>query len=78
MKLQPPCRLSFFDARDAIIAADKTLTSAENYCELWIGFAERGLPVGPDARVVERMPWGGGVRTNVSSLLHSSFAVMRC
>ena len=61
MKLQP-CRPSFFDARDAIIAADKALTGGENYCELWTGFAERGL--GPDARVDGRTPWGGGVRTN--------------
>ena len=61
MKLQP-CRPSFFDARDAIIAADKQLTGGENFCELWQGFAERGL--GPDARVDGRTPWGGGVRTD--------------
>lgn len=61
MKLQP-CRPSFFDARDAIIQADQVLTSGENYCELWAGFADRGL--GPDARVDGRTPWGGGVRTN--------------
>ncbi len=63
MKLQP-CRPSFFDARDAIIAADQALTGGENFCDLWTGFAERGL--GPDARVDGRTPWGGGVRTNVS------------
>ncbi|KAI0077985.1 hypothetical protein K474DRAFT_986387 [Panus rudis PR-1116 ss-1] len=61
MKLQP-CRPSFFDARDAIIAADHALTGGENFCELWLGFAERGL--GPDARVDGRTPWGGGVRTD--------------
>ncbi|KAL7278061.1 hypothetical protein ACG7TL_008025 [Trametes sanguinea] len=61
MKLQP-CRPSFFDARDAIIAADKTLTGGENFCELWEGFASRGL--GVDAAVKGRTPWGGGVRTN--------------
>ncbi|KZT65702.1 hypothetical protein DAEQUDRAFT_716139 [Daedalea quercina L-15889] len=61
MKLQP-CRPSFFDARDAIISADQVLTGGENYCDLWEGFAERGL--GPDARVDGRTPWGGGVRTN--------------
>ncbi|OCH85090.1 hypothetical protein OBBRIDRAFT_763453, partial [Obba rivulosa] len=61
MKLQP-CNPSFFDARDAIIAADEVLTGGENYCELWAGFAARGL--GPDARVDGRTPWGGGVRTN--------------
>lgn len=66
MKLQP-CNPSFFDARDAIIAADEVLTGGENYCELWAGFAQRGL--GPDARVDGRTPWGGGVRTNVRLVL---------
>lgn len=61
MKLQP-CRPSFFDARDAIIQADEVLTGGENFCDLWVGFAKRGL--GPDARVEGRTPWGGGVRTN--------------
>lgn len=68
MKLQQ-CRPSFFDARDAIIQADQVLTGGENFCTLWQGFAERGL--GPDARVEGRTPWGGGIRTNVSSLLPS-------
>ncbi|OBZ72764.1 Extracellular metalloproteinase [Grifola frondosa] len=61
MKLQP-CRPSFFDARDAIIAADKTLTGGENFCDLWEGFASRGL--GPDSKVDGRTPWGGGIRTD--------------
>jgi extracellular elastinolytic metalloproteinase len=61
MKLQP-CRPSFFDARDAIIQADQVLTGGENFCELWRGFAERGL--GPEATVVGRTPWGGGRREN--------------
>lgn len=65
MKLQP-CRPSFFDARDAIIAADKALTGGENLCELWEGFAARGL--GLDAAVKNRTPWGGGVRTNGHAL----------
>lgn len=59
MKLLP-CRPSFFDARDALIAADHTLTGGTNYCELWTGFAERGL--GPDAVVDIEIPWGGGTR----------------
>jgi extracellular elastinolytic metalloproteinase len=63
MKLQP-CRPSFFDARDAIIEADRILTDGENVCLLWKGFAERGL--GVDAKVDGRTPWGGGIRTNVS------------
>ncbi len=69
MKLQP-CRPSFLDARDAIIAADKTLTGGENFCELWQGFADRGL--GVNAKVEGRTPWGGGVRTNVRRCLITS------
>jgi extracellular elastinolytic metalloproteinase len=61
MKLQP-CRPTFFTARNAIIAADRHLTGGENFCELWRGFAERGL--GPDARVDGQTPWGGGIRTD--------------
>jgi extracellular elastinolytic metalloproteinase len=61
MKLQP-CRPSFFDARDAIIQADRVLTGGENFCDLWVGFSNRGL--GPDASVVGRTPWGGGRREN--------------
>jgi len=61
MKLQP-CRPSFFDARDAIIQADALLTGGENECELWAGFAERGL--GPNATLKGGTPWGGGVRTD--------------
>lgn len=66
MKLQP-CRPSFFDARDAIIQADQILTGGENKCELWRGFASRGL--GPDAKVRGGTPWGGGSRSNVSPSL---------
>jgi extracellular elastinolytic metalloproteinase len=61
MKLQP-CRPSFFDARDAIIQADQVLTGGENFCILWSGFASRGL--GKDAKVINRTPWGGGIRSN--------------
>lgn len=59
MKLQP-CRPSFFDARDAIILADKELTGGENACIIWKAFAERGL--GADAEIIGQTPWGGGVR----------------
>jgi extracellular elastinolytic metalloproteinase len=65
MKLQP-CRPSFFDARDAIIQADAVLTGGENTCELWRGFAARGL--GPDATVVGKTPWGGGKRRDDSAV----------
>jgi len=61
MKLQP-CRPGFFEARDAIILADQQLTGGENFCTLWKGFSAKGL--GPDANVVLRTPWGGGVRTD--------------
>lgn len=61
MKLQP-CRPSFFEARDAIIQADQVLTGGENFCTLWEGFASRGM--GEDAKVINRTPWGGGIRTN--------------
>ncbi|KAJ6632572.1 extracellular elastinolytic metallo proteinase [Mycena sp. CBHHK59/15] len=61
MKLQP-CRPGFFEARDAIIQADQQLTGGENFCTLWKGFSAKGL--GPDASVVLRTPWGGGVRTD--------------
>jgi len=68
MKLQP-CSPSFFDARDAIIQADQVLTGGENFCDIWEGFAERGL--GVDANVKGRTPWGGGVRENVSGFFSS-------
>ncbi|KAN0064982.1 hypothetical protein ACQY0O_002040 [Thecaphora frezii] len=65
LKLQP-CRPSFFDARDAIIQADKHLTGGQNKCLLWKAFAKRGL--GQDARVIGRTPWGGGKRTDGSAI----------
>ncbi|KAF8750483.1 peptidase M36 family [Rhizoctonia solani] len=61
MKHQP-CRPSFFDARDAIIEADKILTGGKNFCVLWAGFSSRGL--GMDATLRNADPWGGGQRTN--------------
>ncbi|KAI0039247.1 peptidase M36 [Auriscalpium vulgare] len=42
IKLQS-CHPSFFDLRDAIIQADEILTGGENYCNLWLAFAEKGL-----------------------------------
>ena len=38
------------------------LTGGENFCLLWTGFATRGL--GVDAEVINKTPWGGGIRTN--------------
>lgn len=45
MALQP-CNPNFVSARDAIIDADKALTGGVNACELWKGFAKRGLGSG--------------------------------
>jgi hypothetical protein len=42
MKMQP-CEPGFVDARDAILAADKALTGGKNQCQIWAGFAKRGL-----------------------------------
>jgi len=42
MKFQV-CRPGFVDGRDAILAADVALTGGANQCEIWRGFAKRGL-----------------------------------
>jgi hypothetical protein len=42
MKLQA-CSPGFVDGRDAILTADTVLTGGENQCEIWRGFAKRGL-----------------------------------
>jgi extracellular elastinolytic metalloproteinase len=46
MALQP-CNPTFVTARDAILDADVALTGGANKCEIWTGFAKRGL--GEDA-----------------------------
>ncbi|KAK2748725.1 Extracellular metalloproteinase 9 [Myotisia sp. PD_48] len=45
MALQP-CNPNFVQARDAILDADKALTGGANACEIWTGFAKRGLGQG--------------------------------
>jgi extracellular elastinolytic metalloproteinase len=45
MALQP-CSPTMPQARDAILDADKALTGGNNACELWKGFAKRGLGEG--------------------------------
>jgi hypothetical protein len=45
MKLQP-CDPGFVDGRDAILQADQLLTQGANQCEIWNGFAKRGLGTG--------------------------------
>ena len=42
MKFQV-CRPGFVDGRNAILAADRALTAGANQCEIWRGFAKRGL-----------------------------------
>ncbi|KAI2630755.1 extracellular metallo proteinase 1 [Hypoxylon sp. NC1633] len=38
-----PCNPTFVQARDAILDADMALTKGQNACEIWKGFAKRGL-----------------------------------
>jgi extracellular elastinolytic metalloproteinase len=45
MKLQP-CLPSMLDARDAIIMADELAYNGNNFCEIWKGFAKRGMGIG--------------------------------
>ncbi|KAI7762481.1 hypothetical protein LZL87_008827 [Fusarium oxysporum] len=45
MSLQP-CNPNMVQARDAIIDADTALTKGANKCEIWKGFAKRGLGTG--------------------------------
>jgi extracellular elastinolytic metalloproteinase len=42
MKFQP-CSPGFVDGRNAILQADLALTGGKNRCEIWRGFAKRGL-----------------------------------
>ena len=42
MKFQP-CQPGFQDGRNAILAADVALTGGANQCEIWRGFAKRGM-----------------------------------
>ncbi len=42
LKLQP-CSPGFVDGRNAILLADTALTGGANHCEIWRGFAKRGL-----------------------------------
>jgi hypothetical protein len=56
MKLQQ-CRPDFVEARDAILLADMNNTGGANQCEIWRGFAKRGLGVNADAGF---LPGGDG------------------
>jgi extracellular elastinolytic metalloproteinase len=41
-----PCSPNFVQARDAILDADTALTGGANKCDIWKGFAKRGLGSG--------------------------------
>jgi extracellular elastinolytic metalloproteinase len=53
MALQP-CNPNFVSARDAIVDADKILTGGDNACEIWSGFAKRGLGEGAKYNAQQR------------------------
>ena len=50
LKFQP-CSPGFVDGRDAILTADRALTGGANQCEIWRGFAKRGLGTGANQGV---------------------------
>jgi len=62
LKLQP-CRPSFVDARDAILAADEANYNGLHTCVMWCGFARRGLGLSAtttgyqDRNPVEAFDW---------------------
>jgi hypothetical protein len=62
MKLQR-CLPSFVDGRNAILQADTLLTGGANQCEIWRGFAKRGLGTGADDGV-DATPPVRGLRTD--------------
>ena len=45
MKFQP-CNPSFIQARDAILLADKIIHQERYKCDIFKGFAKRGLGIG--------------------------------
>ncbi|KAJ5587231.1 uncharacterized protein N7459_002996 [Penicillium hispanicum] len=53
MALQP-CTPSFLQARDAILDADTALTGGANHCDIWKGFAKRGLGQGATYSTTDR------------------------
>ncbi|KAG9000692.1 Fungalysin/Thermolysin Extracellular metalloproteinase 5 [Tulasnella sp. 427] len=58
-----PCNPTFFMARDALIQAEQITFGQRYACDLWRGFAQRGLGVDASASFdVLWTPWGGGKR----------------
>ncbi|KAI8899177.1 Fungalysin metallopeptidase-domain-containing protein [Globomyces pollinis-pini] len=51
LKLQP-CNPTLIAARDAILKADETYYNGANKCEIWRGFAKRGLGVDATSKFV--------------------------
>ncbi|KZV94468.1 hypothetical protein EXIGLDRAFT_767111 [Exidia glandulosa HHB12029] len=62
MKLLP-CNPTFLHARNATLQADEHLTGGENACDIWHGFADRGL--GVDAHVIHGTPVDGSADVHV-------------
>ncbi|KAG8927654.1 Fungalysin/Thermolysin Extracellular metalloproteinase 5 [Tulasnella sp. 417] len=58
-----PCNPTFLMARDAFIQADQIIFGGNHICDLWRGFAGRGLGISAHG-ATETMwtPWGGGKR----------------
>ncbi|KAI9349143.1 Fungalysin metallopeptidase-domain-containing protein [Obelidium mucronatum] len=52
MKIQP-CNPDMFQARNAIITADKQLNAGKFTCDIWKGFAKRGLGVSATSSYVD-------------------------
>ena len=50
-----PCNPNFIQARDAILDADTALTNGANHCEIWKGFAKRGLGQGSTPGTTNRV-----------------------
>jgi len=49
-----PCSPNFVQARDAILDADTALTGGVNKCDIWKGFAKRGLGSGAKYSATKR------------------------
>ncbi|KAJ3212529.1 hypothetical protein HDU67_003756 [Dinochytrium kinnereticum] len=59
LKLQP-CNPTFITARNAIIQADKVNNGGKFVCDMWRGFAKRGLGAGANATKVDNFDLGDG------------------
>ncbi|KAI9597849.1 Fungalysin metallopeptidase-domain-containing protein, partial [Syncephalis fuscata] len=55
LKLQP-CNPTFLQARDAMLQAEQQLTGGKHACEIWRGFAKRGLGYKAASQDLTRRP----------------------